>query len=180
MSDSADHLAVPSDDALAMLARSGDSAAFETLCDRYLPVVYHRLRMKLPPGAVDDVTQEVFLAATRSIRHFRGDASFGTWIMRIAQHKIADYYRSDGRVPETLPLDLAPDVGDHSDAWKELVVVRAALERLPEHYQVILLLRFAEGLPFNAIAERLGLTLDAVKSRYRRAVAAIAEALRAE
>lgn len=182
MNDFDDVFASESDDALATKARSGNRAAFEHLCTRYLPTVYHRLRMKLPPSAVDDVTQEVFLAATRSIRNFRGDASFGTWILRIAQHKIVDYYRSDGRVPEPVPLDLVLEhPGDSNTAdWRETIAVQAALEQLPEHYQIILLMRFAEGLPFNAIAQRLGISLDAAKSRYRRAVAAIAEALQAE
>lgn len=182
MNDFDDVLASESDDALAAKARSGDRAAFELLCARYLPVVYHRLRMKLPPNAVEDVTQEVFLAATRSIRHFRGDASFSTWILRIAQHKIADYYRGDGRTPEPVPLDLVLEhPGDANGAdWRESIAVQAALERLPEHYQIMLLLRFAEGLPFNAIAQRLGISLDAAKSRYRRAVAAIAAVLQAE
>ncbi len=182
MNDFDDVLASESDDTLAAKARSGNRAAFELLCTRYLPVVYHRLRMKLPPNAVEDVTQEVFLAATRSIRHFRGDASFGTWILRIAQHKIADYYRGDGRAPEPVPLDLVLEhPGDANGAdWRESIAVQAALEQLPEHYQIMLLLRFAEGLPFNAIAQRLGISLDAAKSRYRRAVAAIAEALQVE
>ncbi len=172
--------ATESDDTLAQKARSGDRAAFEILCDRYLPVVYHRLRMKLPPGAVDDVTQEIFLAATRSIRSFRGDASFSTWLLRIAQHKIVDYYRSTGREGESAPLDAELERVGTSEDWREAVAVQTALEQLPEHYQVILLLRFVEDLPFNDIAQRLGISLEAAKSRYRRAVAAIAEALRTE
>ncbi|MDX9954816.1 MAG: sigma-70 family RNA polymerase sigma factor [Anaerolineae bacterium] len=181
MNDFDDVLASESDDTLAAKARSGDRAAFELLCTRYLPVVYHRLRMKLPLGVVEDVAQEVFLAATRSIRHFRGDASYSTWILRIAQHKIADYYRGDGRAPEPAPLDLVLEHPEDASAdWRESIAVQAALEQLPEHYQIMLLLRFAEGLPFNAIAQRLGISLDAAKSRYRRAVAAIAEALQVE
>ena len=172
--------ATESDDTLAQKARFGDRAAFEILCDRYLPVVYHRLRMKLPPGAVDDVTQEVFLAAIRSIRSFRGDASFSTWLLRIAQHKIVDYYRSTGHEREATPLDAELERVGMSEDWRETVAVQAALEQLPEPYQVILLLRFVEDLPFNDIAQRLGISLEAAKSRYRRAVAAIAAALRME
>ena len=180
MNEFTDVSAAESDDMLAEKARLGNRGAFELLCDRYLPVVYHRLRMKLPISAVDDVTQEVFLAATRSIRHFRGEASFCTWILRIAQHKIVDYYRGEGRDPEPALLDPEMEHGAISGDWREIIVVRAALEQLPEHYQVILLLRFAEGLPFQDIAQRLGISLDAAKSRYRRAVAAIAEALQGD
>ena len=165
------------DDVLAEMAREGDRFAFDILCDRDLPVVYKRLRMKLPPSAVDDVTQEVFLAATRSIKRFRGDASFSTWILRIAQYKIADFYRGEERQPETVPFDPTLNQGAHSDRWKEVVAVESALAQLPEHYQAVLLLRFAEGLPFKKVAQRLGISLEAAKSRYRRAVAAVAEEL---
>ena len=63
------------DEELAHLARGGDRLAFDVLCDRYLPVVYNRLRALLPPEAVDDVTQEVFVAAVRAIRRYRATAS---------------------------------------------------------------------------------------------------------
>ena len=52
--------------------------------------------------------------------------------------------------------------------------MRVALQRLPAHYQEVLLLRFAEGLPFEQVAGALGISPEATKSRYRRAVAAIA------
>ena len=68
------------DEELVHLARDGDRLAFDVLCDRYLPVVYNRLRALLPPEAVDDVTQEVFVAAVRAIRRYRASATFHTWI----------------------------------------------------------------------------------------------------
>lgn len=165
------------DEELAYLARDGDRQAFDVLCDRYLPVVYNRLRALLPPEAIDDVTQEVFVAAVRAIRRYRATATFHTWISGIARHKVADFYRQRGRQPQTVELD--PEINDvaERDIWQEQALVRMALQRLPEHYQEVLLLRFAEGLPFQDIAAALGLSLEATKSRYRRAMAAIAEAL---
>ena len=53
--------------------------------------------------------------------------------------------------------------------------MRIALQRLPEHYQEVLFLRFAEGLPFEQIAGTLDISLEAAKSLYRRAIAAVAE-----
>ncbi|HOT90808.1 MAG TPA: RNA polymerase sigma factor [Anaerolineae bacterium] len=165
------------DEELALLARDGDRLAFDVLCDRYLPVVYNRLRALLPPDAVDDVTQEVFIAAVGAIRHYRAAAAFRTWISAIARHKAVDFYRKRGRQPETVELD--PEITDVAEqtAWQDQAVVRMALQKLPPHYQEVLLLRFAEGLPFQDIANVLGLSLEAAKSRYRRAIAAIAETL---
>jgi RNA polymerase sigma-70 factor (ECF subfamily) len=168
------------DEALAKMARAGDRAAFETLCERCLPAVYNRLRALLPPEAVEDVTQEVFIAATRGIRRYRGRALFRTWLAAIARHKVADFYRKRGRQPETNLFDGQEDSTPEPGGWEERALVRIALQRLPEHYQEILLLRFAEGMPFDHIACALGVSLEAAKSRYRRAVAAVAQEMEAE
>lgn len=165
-----------SDEALARLAQSGDRAAFETLYDRYLSPIYNRLRAMLPPEAVEDVTQEVFIAAMQSIGGYRGQASFRTWLAAIARHKVMDYYRKSSRQPATFSLDdEANDLADPSAEYEEGVLVRAVLQRLPAHYQEVLLLRFAEGMPFEQVAQTLGLSLEAAKSRYRRAIATVAQ-----
>ena len=162
------------DEALVKLAQNGNRAAFETLCDRYLPSIYSRLCALLPFEAAEDVTQEVFIAARRGLQRFKGRSLFRTWLASITRHKVADYYRKQGRSPSTVPLeDAAADLAS-SDAWEERVLVRAALRRLPVQYQEVLLLRFAEGLPFKEIAHILNISLEASKSRYRRAIAAVA------
>jgi len=165
------------DETLAEMARGGDRTAFETLCERYLPRVYNRLCALLPPEAVEDAVQEVFLAALRGIGRYQGESSFRTWISAIVRHKVADYYRQEGRRPETVPLSSETANPTTSDTWKEQALVRMALARLPERYQEVLLLRFAEGMPFNEIACTLGISLEATKSRYRRAVTAMAREL---
>jgi RNA polymerase sigma-70 factor (ECF subfamily) len=171
------------DETLAQMARAGDKAAFDTLCDRYLPVIYNRLRAKLPPEAVEDVTQQVFIGAMKGIKRYRERSSFRTWILSIARHKIADYYRSRSHRPEAVSLDAGEgevEGSERRDAWEEQVLVRITLERIPDHYQEILLLRFAEGMRFQKIARTLDISLEAAKSRYRRAVAAIAKEMKTE
>jgi RNA polymerase sigma-70 factor (ECF subfamily) len=164
-----------SDERLAKMAQGGSRPAFEALCDRTLPTIYNRLRAVLPPEAVEDVTQEVFIAAIKGIKRYRARSSFRTWIHGIARHKVADYYRRRNRRPETTVLDGERNDPTANDNWEERAMVRVALLRLPVHYQEMLLLRFAEGLPFDAIARTLSISLEAAKSRYRRAVAAIAQ-----
>mgnify|MGYP000166420785 CR=1 FL=1 len=166
-----------SDEALAQKARCGDRAAFEVLCTRHLPIVYNRLRALVPPDAVEDITQEVFIAAMHAVRRFHGRSTFRTWLSAITRHKVADFYRQRSRRPETTPIDDELQQSN-GQSWEEHAAVRIALSRLPEHYQEIILLRFAEGMPFQEIADVLGISLEATKSRYRRAIAAIAEELR--
>lgn len=165
-----------SDEALAAQAKAGERAAFEMLCDRYLPIVIRRLRMLLPSSAVEDVAQEVFIAVVKSIRRYREDALFRTWISAIIRFKVADYYRGEKRQPDTVELDPAyhsPSEG--TEAWREQAVALLALQRLKPDYQEVLMLRFAEGLPFKQIAGVLGISLEAAKSRYRRAIQALAD-----
>jgi len=164
-----------SDEALAKMSQDGNRAAFETLCDRHLSSVYSRLRALLPAEAVEDVTQEVFMAALRGIQDYRGNSLFRTWLAAIIRHKVADYYRRRSRQPEVVPLTGDGDDPAAPDTWEERALVQAALQRLPAHYQEVLLLRFAEGKPFDQMASVLGISLEATKSRYRRAVAAIAQ-----
>ncbi len=166
-----------SDEALAKMTQDGNRAAFETLCDRHLSSVYNRLRALLPAEAVEDVTQEVFVAVLRGIQDYRGNSLFRTWLAAIIRHKVADFYRQRSRQPEVVPLAGDGD-GDEPvapDIWEERALVRAALQRLPAHYQEVLLLRFAEGKPFDQIADALGISLEATKSRFRRAVTAVAQ-----
>jgi RNA polymerase sigma-70 factor (ECF subfamily) len=166
-----------SDEALAKMTQDGNRAAFETLCDRHLPNVYSRLRALLPAEAVEDVTQEVFMAALRGIRDYRGNSLFRTWLAAIIRHKVADFYRQRSRQPEVVPIADDGDDPIAPDNWEERALVQAALQRLPAHYQEVLLLRFAEGKPFDQIAGALGISLEATKSRYRRAVAAVAQGI---
>lgn len=166
-----------SDEALAQKARNGDRAAFEVLCTRYLPTVYNRLRALVPADVVEDITQEVLIAAMRGIRRFGGHSTFRTWLSAITRHKVADFYRQRSRRPQTTALDDELQQSN-GQAWEEHAAVRVALSRLPEHYQEIILLRFSDGLAFQDIADTLGISLEATKSRYRRAIAAIAEELR--
>ncbi|MGD1993757.1 MAG: sigma-70 family RNA polymerase sigma factor [Anaerolineae bacterium] len=159
------------------MAQDGDRAAFETLCDRYLPIVYNRLRALLPVDVVEDVAQEVFIAVLRGLERFEGRSSFRTWVSAICRYKSVDYYRESERQPSTVPLEAAPNHQAQMAEWEERTLVRIALRRLPAHYQEILLLRFADGLLFRQIAEELDISLEAAKSRYRRAAAAAAEEL---
>ncbi|MBN1815323.1 MAG: RNA polymerase sigma factor [Anaerolineae bacterium] len=145
------------------------------LCAQHLPAVYNRLRVLLPTEQdAEDVTQDVFIAAIRGIERYHACAQFKTWLFAILRHKAADFYRSRGRQVETVPLG---DDAEGLDGIEEQALVRLAIQRLPLHYQDVLFLRFGEGLMFHEIAGELGLSLEAVKSRYRRAMKAFKELL---
>lgn len=166
----------PGDETLVAQVQNGEWEAFEVLYQRYLPRVYNRLRILLPLEDVEDVTQEVFLAVICSLGRFKGDSAFSTWLYAITNHKVSDYYRRTGKRED---MERSFDNQEarllSRDPWlraEDRALVRQILLRLPERCREVLLLRFAEGLPFKEVAQVMDLSLEATKSLYRRAITA--------
>jgi RNA polymerase sigma-70 factor (ECF subfamily) len=171
----------PSDNELILLIQQGKVEAFNILYERYLPAVYGRVRYTVPEADIEDVTQEVFIAVMRSLKNFRGDSQFSTWLRTLVNRQVADYYRK--RKPDEAELDPGesgligtPNPGAHHQTassganLEEILMLRQALRQLPENHREVILLRFAEGLQFNEIAAAQGQSLEAVKSLFRRAI----------
>ncbi|UBV42580.1 sigma-70 family RNA polymerase sigma factor [Deinococcus taeanensis] len=167
------HATLP-DAQLARLA-ARDERAFEVLVTRHAPQVHRLAASLVGPGAADDVVQEVFMAAHRGLRSYRGDAALSTWLHRItlnACHKVLGARR-------TLPLTEAPEpAAPHNPARSgEQAQVRErlalALQRLPREQREAIALRELSGLEYAEIAELTGAELGTVKSRIARARAAL-------
>lgn len=164
---------------LAQRARQGDRDAFLKLYDLYLGKVYNRVKSKVPLPYVEDVTQEIFIAVIRSLPRFEQRSRFSTWLYTIVNRQIADFYRQRNRYtdPGAVNLDQVEytlSEANFADSYvSEQALVQKALNNLPEHYQEIILMRFADGLTFIEIAEKRGQTLEAVRSLYRRAIQAL-------
>jgi RNA polymerase sigma-70 factor (ECF subfamily) len=164
---------------LARRAQQGDREAFVKLYDLYLDRVYNRVKSKVPPQHVEDVTQEVFIAVIRSLHRFEMKSRFSTWLYTIVNRQIADFYRQRSRYsdPKAVSFDQMENVLADSpyshEYGAERALVQKAMNNLPEHYQEIILLRFADGLTFAEIAGKRGQTLEAIKSLYRRAIQAL-------
>jgi RNA polymerase sigma-70 factor (ECF subfamily) len=155
--------------------------------EEYAPRVYHLVRRLLGNAAdAEDVTQEVFLQVVRKLPTFRGEAAFSTWLYRVAVNAALAYrrkrairevaplpepledFREDGhhRVPVrrwmSRPNHLALDREAHQ-------LIEEAIAGLPEGYRDVYVLADVEELPNAEIAEMLGLSVAAVKSRLHRA-----------
>ena len=170
-----------SDEFLIKQFKDGNSSAFNELYQRHLPGVYKRVRYMVPEQDVEDTTQEVFIAALKSLHSFRGEAQFATWLRTLTNHKIAEYYRKCNRKREA-PKVAFNDALEHSDGsttkgMEECIAMRKALQQIPAQYQEVLLLRFVDGLQFSEIAELNGQHLEATKSLFRRAVSALRDQL---
>jgi RNA polymerase sigma factor (sigma-70 family) len=163
---------------LAAQAQAGDRAAFRQLYDHYLPAVYARVCALVPLADAEDVTQEVFLSVARSVHSFRGDSAFSTWVNSIVKRRVADYHRRAARRVPQVPLPEDYDApAENSLGVEEELVIKQVLRALPEHQREVILLRLADGLPFEEVASRLGIKVGAAKVRFYRAIAACRERL---
>ena len=172
---------------LLAAARSGDTGALEALILRYQPRVYRfGLRMCRDTEDASDVVQETLLAMARSIRDFRGEASIGTWLFTIARRLCSRKRRRSRFAPaqehslETLgddgahhPPDPSPDPEREAAGRQIEAALTAAIDALEPGQREVLVLRDVEGLSSPEVAEVLGLSVQAVKSRLHRARLAV-------
>jgi RNA polymerase sigma-70 factor, ECF subfamily len=175
---------VPEDQALLLRARGNDRQALAELYDLYALRIYGYLYRKVSSAQVaEDLTGDVFvkvLEAVRSNRPWR--TSFRAWLYRIAHNVLVDWYRShasddrvsieaDSREVEALgPEYLSATIRSYTD-------LKRALASLTESQQMVLELRFGEGLKAREVAEAIGRSLGAVEALQHRALEALREYL---
>jgi RNA polymerase sigma-70 factor (ECF subfamily) len=179
----------------------GDELALGALYDRHATLVYGTVHRFLRDShATEEIVQDTFLIAWRRSDTYTADAgSLTGWLLRIARNRAIDWLRSRVRRPATVDLSaVADDAGSRAvdaraafpsgpglDAGPEAVVVRrwvgsvvrTALSAMPEPERRAIELAYHEGLSQAEIATRLGWPLGTVKSRTRRALAAMRTAL---
>jgi len=173
------------DSRLVQRATRGELSAFEHLVDRHRPVVIRVAARIVGSDEAEDVSQDAFLRAFHRLDRFRGDAPFRSWLLRITHNAALDHLarrRAEPVDPETL------DTGEPSAARPpaDRLEVRERIERLerklrglsPQH-RVVLVLRDAEGLTYEEIADITETPLGSVKARLHRARREFVEMLRA-
>jgi len=151
------------------------SAEFVGRCADYAyPFVRHAVMPR--SEVVEDLMQEILLAAWRNLGSFRGEASLRAWILGIARHKVEDYYRKrirqadlpegDNNVPEPAVLSNFEAELDTADRQER---VHRILARLPEAYAIALLWRYRDDKTVREIAELTGKTEKAIERLLARA-----------
>ena len=173
-----------SDDlALVEAAKGGDTGALEKLLERHQDRVY-RFAMKMcrHPEDAEDIVQDTLLSAAKSIGGFRGGSSLSTWLYTIARSACIKKRRKSKFAPEqehSLEQDASaearalahpgqpPDEAAHA---KEIqTALDGAIHTLDEDQREVLVLRDVEGLKATEVADVLGISVAAVKSRLHRA-----------
>ena len=131
----------------------------------------------------DDLVQETFFHAWRSIDSLRDESRARAWLFQILRHRWSHAVRTDSRRPKiSAPLDAVGHHGDDSvvpplERMSRQEHVQRALDELDERYRAALLLVFVEGLTCREAADQLGVPLGTVVSRMHRARKAMRTAL---
>jgi RNA polymerase sigma-70 factor, ECF subfamily len=180
------------DHSLVRQCIQGDADAYRHIVDRYRDQI---ARVIATFGArqadVEDLTQDVFIKAYRSLNRFNFDSSLHTWLYRIAVNHTIDYLRKKkavrllslegldewvlGRLRGTTHApDALPEELRHAENSE---TVRWALDQIAKDSKRILILREFEELSYEEIADILGISLSAVKSRLYRARSELKEVL---
>ena len=158
------------------------SALYEILMRRHNQRVYRTIRAILRDDRdVEDVMQQAYVDAYTHLDQFRGTAKFSTWLTRIAVNRAIRIGRGARRGPE-----LAPAPGDHALAIEQTaatmpdpehtlygrelkVVLESLIERLPDSFRVVFVMREVEGLSTAETAACLEVNEETVKTRLHRA-----------
>jgi RNA polymerase sigma-70 factor (ECF subfamily) len=184
-----------SEQALVAALRRGDEAAYEQLVrqqgGRMLAVARRFLRSD---DLAEDAVQEALLQAFRNMSRFEGGSLLSTWLHRIVVNACLMRLRKASRsrempIEELLPryiedghrlepvaewVETGEEVAEHREQREQ---VRAAIDRLPESYRNVLLLRDIEQLDTAETAKLMGLSINATKTRLHRARQALRQLL---
>jgi len=178
---------VDRDAALVDALRRGDPRAMEQLLETYADRVY-RLTLRITGSKEDaeEATQDALWTAGRKIDTFKGDSAFGSWLYRIAANAAYMKLRArKAKAPEIAIEEVLPPLDEGGlhfepiDDWSPRVdeqalngelreILDTAIGELPPDYRTALVLHDVEGMSNPDVAEALGISLPAVKSRVHR------------
>ena len=171
-----DNYIILTDQQLVALSRQGDSAAFETLLNRYRDGIY-KLYLNRTGGKkddADDLLQETFIKVYINLHRYNAAYTFGQWVYTIARNTFVDYIR---RRQDGLPIDehfaapasSAPTPEERFINLQQRTQIEHYLERLTPRYRQLIRMRFFEEYSYEEIAAKLSLPLGTVKTQIHRA-----------
>ena len=179
---------IDKDTAVIEAIKAGNIDAFRQLVDRHKRRLYGvMMRLVGDPDVAEELAQETFVKAYTGISKFRGNSSFGTWLVQIGVHAARDHirrtqrfrgrrivsleaYREEhGDASEPADTRSASDPGSELEGSETAALVQQALSELPPEYREVLVLKHFENWPYERIAEETGDSVGTLKVRAHRA-----------
>ena len=150
-------------------AKQNDQQAWEQLYRQHLGRVYALcLRLLGDPDQAEDMVQEAFVLAWRKLSGFRGDASFGSWLYRIAANVSVSWLRKQKVFRNSLDLDHLPETAIHLQPDLTMSL-EAAIAKLPAGARAVFVLYSIEGYTHDEVASLLGIATGSSKTQLHRA-----------
>lgn len=167
-------------------ARTGDADAFAALVRQFESPTYHFiLRMVRRPAVAEDLSQEVFLRLWQNLDHIDSADLLPSWLRRVAANAVIDHWRKEEARRRRLDAMREHPIArrvvrpySRIESEEALTAVRAAVESLPAKLRSILMMRTVEGLSYEELAQILGISVGAVRSRLFRARQELLAAMR--
>lgn len=180
------------DDYLIEKCKKGDRAAFDRLLDKYESRIYNfAYRISGNHEEASDITLEAFIRAFNSIKSFRRDAAFSSWMYRIVKNVFLDrrkinekhnhislnesYETDHGYVQRDVKDESTPSPEDTLLSTEKRELIMNMLSELPDHHRIPLIMYYSEGMAYEDIAKALDLPIGTVKSRINRARTTLTE-----
>ncbi|WP_423146348.1 RNA polymerase sigma factor [Rubrolithibacter danxiaensis] len=169
---------------LVIRAKDGDQKAYAELMQRYKDSIYYMaLKMVNNKDDAMDLTVETFGKAFENIERYKPDFAFSTWLFRIATNNCIDFIRKKklhlvsihsvvDEEGDDRPLQIKADTlnpEEHSIKKQQSEQLRFLVDKLPQRYKTLIILRYYEELSYEEIATQLDLPLGTVKAQLFRA-----------
>jgi RNA polymerase sigma-70 factor (ECF subfamily) len=175
-------LSAVNDRELVAIAVSGIDGSFEELVRRYQrPISAYVYRMVGNYDSALDLTQEIFIKVYNSLKRYRSEFKFSTWIYKIAHNAAVDHLRRNATREQSLVVGHEGDTFDlpiesarltpeqESEQRERRVEIESVVRTLPANYRELIILRHSQDLSYEEIVEVTGLPLGTVKNRLFRA-----------
>ncbi len=172
---------VIADEVLVVAAILGDLQAFDQLVERYRRVVKRLAESIAGSKHADDIAQDSWLMAFKSLPSIDNPQKFASWLMVITKHRALRHRESESKrnsrfmpVDEYL-LEQFSSIKDEQAKKEEGEIVRMALDQIPQDYSMVMRMRFYDTVPLNKIASFLDLPLSTIKWRIHKGKALLLE-----
>ena len=160
----------PNDDALVLAVREGQPGLFDLLIQRYERRIFSFiLRMVSQAQDAEELTQDCFVRAFYALDNCQPQGRFASWLFTIAGNLVRTHLKNRSRAGKNLSLDRStPELGREDKHHENGPDVQQSLDKVPEKYRVVLILKYVDSLSCREISEIEGINEDTVRQRLHR------------